>query len=261
MAPGRKFRLNGLIAGLILLACACAPEPTPLPVILPTLPPATAAPAADATDAPLRYALAPDALPYLSAADRAAISAHAGIIALDSPPDPADLGSAYDLIVSLAALPDASLSPTELQISLLIDTSLVPLDDPQLADLLRLAIDPQAVARALGISSEQAGASPTLTTAALRADLANAGYPDGFDVALAADGLPGAGTIAQMLAAVGIDARAVTAQPAHLTLTSAAPPDASAALPIYRLPIHFLAVDGLSITFTPSGFPIPQRSE
>lgn len=242
---------------MLLSAAACAPEPTPLPAILPTLPPPTTI-SLTATPAPLRYAVAPDALPFLSAADRAAISASAAIVELTAPPNPADLGVQYDVIVTTGSLPDATAAPSEFQVSLLLDTTLAPLDDPQLAAALRRAIDPAAIARALGIPSAPADATPPQTTAALRTDLANAGYPDGFDVTLAANGLPGADSIVQMLAAVGIEARSVAGSPAHLTLTSAAPPADASTLLLYRLPLYFRAVDSLSITFTPSGFPVAQ---
>jgi hypothetical protein len=249
-----RFGLVCLAA--LLLFCACAPEPTPLPVILPTLPPSTATPALDATLAPLRYAVAPDALPFLSDADRAAIAAAgAELVPLAAPPADADL-STYDLVVSAADFPGASAVPSELQVSLTLNTTL-PLDNPALADVVRAAIDPQRVAQSLGFASDSS-ASPSLTTAALRETLANAGYPDGFDLTFASRSLPGADALTRMLGAVGIDAREVAADtPAHLALTTA-PPDANA-IALYRLSLHFHAADGLTITFTPSGFPLASR--
>lgn len=244
-------------AGLLLLFCACAPEPTPLPVVLPTLPPAAPTPAPDATLAPLRYAVAPDALPFLSDADRAAISASAELIALDAPPDDADFGTRYDLVVSTADFPGASAAPSELQVSLALNAALPPLDNPALADVVRAAVDPQAVAQALNLPSDPP-TPPAL--AALREKLANAGYPDGFDLTLAAQNLPGADAITRMLAAVSVQARPVTEpSAAHLTLTTA-PPDVNA-MPLYRLALRFRAADGLTITFTPSGFPVAERSD
>lgn len=239
-------RLFGLAAGLLLLACACDPEATPLPVNLPTRPPPTEIAATDEAPQVLRYAVAPDALPYLSAADQAQIAASASLIPLDAPPAAADLGAQYDIVVSLTALPDFTAAPEPLQVSLIFDTSLPPLDDPDIELIIHQSVDPQAIA-----------AAPTPSQSALRSRLANAGYPDGFDLTLLALA-PGADTLAALLESVGIHARLVSdsAQPAHLTLTTAPNGDA---LTILTLPLYYRAVDGLSITFTPSGFPVAQR--
>src|SRR5712671_2255633 len=87
LAPGAK-RLAFGIAALLLLVCACGPEATPLPVNLPTLP--LPSPTAG-TPAQLRYAVAPDALPYLTDHDRNLIGASAQLIPLDAAPSPDDL--------------------------------------------------------------------------------------------------------------------------------------------------------------------------
>ncbi len=246
----------GLLAGLLLLACACEPEATPLPVNLPTLPPATA------TEAPPqrpRYAVAPDTLPYLTDQDRSLISASADIVPLDAPPAADDLGTRYEIVVALGDLPDSTPAPTPLQVSLSVNTALPPLDDPALADIVRRAADPQQIVAALGIPGAQAATAQPGDPLALRGELANAGYPDGFDVTLAAFA-PGADALANLLGAIGIQARVVTStdEPAHLTLTTAQ--DANA-IPLLTIPIRYRAVEGLTITFTPSGFPIVQRSQ
>src|SRR5947199_311182 len=102
LAPGAKRFGCGIAAGLLLLLTACGPEATPLPVNLPTLPPPS--PTAG-TPALLRYAVAPDALPYLTDQDRTLISASAQLIPLDSAPADSDLGARYDLLVALGDLP------------------------------------------------------------------------------------------------------------------------------------------------------------
>jgi hypothetical protein len=243
------------LAALLFLACACEPEATPLPGNLPTRAPATAT--AEATPALVRYAIAPDALPYLAAEDQTLISASAEIIALDAPPAADDLGTRYDIVVALGSLPDSTLVPEPLRVSLIFDTSLPPLDDAEIELIVYQTVDPQAIARALGVPPEQAGAAPSPSRETLRARLANAGYPDGFDLTLAAFA-PGAETLVGLLEAIGVHARIVTDadEAAHLTLTTELATDA---LTILTIPIRYRAVDGLSITFTPSGFPIVSR--
>ncbi len=134
---------GGLI-GLLLIICACQPTPTPLPVNLPTLPPPSPTAGTPPSPSLLRYAAAPDALPFLPTDQ---ISAQ--IIQLNAPPDPADLGTKYDVVVTLGDLPDGALSPTPLSIALTINPSLPPLDDPALAAIVRRAVDAAQLAAAL----------------------------------------------------------------------------------------------------------------
>jgi len=246
-----------ITAGLLLLLGACGPEATPLPVNLPTLPPPS--PTAG-TPAQLRYAVAPDALPYLTDQDRSLISASAQLIPLDSAPADSDLGARYDLIVALGDLPDGTRTASPLQVDLVVNPALPPLDNPALVDILHRAIDPVKIVAALNMPypGTQAASAQPADPLTLRADLANAGYPDGFDVTVAA--APGADALAQLLDAVGIETRIVTTagEATHLSFTSGQTPPANA-IPLYTIPISYRAVDGLNITFTPSGFPIAQK--
>ncbi len=244
----------------MLLACACEPQPTPLPSILPTAPPTEQMVDANATPAPLRYAIAPEVLPYLTDADRSLIAASAEIVSLDAPPAPDDLGTNYGMVVTLSDLPNGTRAPSPLQVSLLIDTTLSPLDDPDLADILRRAIDPARIAQALNLATDQRAVVTTVPPATLRTELANAGYPDGFDLALTSPFTPDPGIAAlltQALASYGINLRLVpTDEAAHLKLTTLPAPNA---ILLYMLPISYRSVDGLTITFTPSGFPVASR--
>ena len=134
-----------------------------------------------------------------------------------------------------------------------MNTALPPLNDPKIEQIVRMAVDPQQLAQALGIPADQARAAPALTREALRSDMANAGYPDGFDLTLAAETPPIAENLVQQLAALGIQVRVVPAgEVAHLTLTSGAiPPQA---IPLLTLPVYYRAGEGLNVTFAPSGF-------
>ncbi|MBI1259113.1 MAG: hypothetical protein GC204_16715 [Chloroflexi bacterium] len=255
MAPGLKRACFGVAAGLLLLVCACEPEATPLPVNLPTLPPPS--PTAG-TPMPLRYAVAPDALPYLTYQDRSLISASAQLIELDTSPIAADLGTRYEIVVALGDLPDGTRTGSPLQINLSMNIALPPLDDPRLVDILRRAIDPQKLVSALALPGVQAVSAAPSDTLSIRTDLANAGYPDGFDLTIAA--APAAAALTQLLGAVNIETRVVTSadEPTHLSFVNGQPPPSNV-IPLYTLPISYHAVDGLNITFTPNGFPIVQK--
>ncbi len=239
-------RFLALAAGLLLLVCACEPDATPLPVNLDLQATATSAttPSAEAP-AELRYAVTADTLPYISPDDQQLITAHAQIVTLDAPPNPADLGVQYEIVVTLSDLADSATAPSPLTVVMVIDTSLPPLDDPALAEIVRDAAAASAD-------------SPTL-----RRDLANAGYPDGFDLTLASRYAPGAEALAQRLSALNLQTR-ITTNPdeaAHLILTTApTESEAPAAIPLLTIPIRYRAVEGLTITFTPSGYPIVERS-
>ncbi|HVU13976.1 MAG TPA: hypothetical protein VHD90_22010 [Phototrophicaceae bacterium] len=248
---------------MVVSGAACQPQATPLPNILPTLPPATATSSPyTATPAPIRYAIAPDVLPYLTDQNQSLISATAHIVKLDAPPHDDDLGTVYDLVVGLGDLPNGTRTPSPLQVDLVIDSSLPPLNNAKLVDLLRRALDPNEIAALLKLPGASAVTeSPSdASVVAWRNDLANAGYPDGFDVTLHASFIPGAQALTQLLSAYGIDVHELTnpGEAAQFTLTSE-PPQGANAIPLYSIPISYRAVDGLKITFTPSGFPIAQR--
>ena len=239
-------RFLALAAGLLLLVCACEPAATPLPVNLDLEATVTSA-APPPTEAPteLRYAVTADTLPYISPDDQQLIAAHAQIITLDAPPNPADLGGQYEIVVTLDDLADSTTTPTPLTVSLVINSALPPLDDPALAEIV-------------GHAANASADAPTL-----RRDLANAGYPDGFDLTLASRYAPGADALEQRLNALNLQTR-ITTNPdeaAHLILTTApTESEAQNAISLLTIPIHYRTIEGLSITFTPSGYPIAERS-
>ncbi|MEO8395908.1 MAG: hypothetical protein ABI700_23130, partial [Chloroflexota bacterium] len=145
-----------------------------------------------------------------------------------------------------------------LQINLVINTTLPPLDNAALAEIVRRALDPAKIVSALAIPGAQPVAATPVDPLTLRTELANAGYPDGFDLTVSAQIAPGAAAIVQVLAAVGIETRVVTnpSEVVHLILTTA---QAADALPLFTVPLSYRAIDGLSISFTSSGFPIAQK--
>lgn len=256
MVPGRK-RLFGIVAGVLLLA-ACEPEATPLPVNLPTTTPALT----ETASAPqnLRYAISANDALYLSEEDRRLIGQGAELVSFDETSTAENPVADYEIVVALGSLEDGTEAPDALHISLVLNTALAPLNDAEIAQIVYLGIDPQAIAAALGLPPEQGGAAPTLTRDALRTDLANAGYPDGFDLTLAAEVSTVADLVRQQLGALGIDVRVTPsdADSAHLTMLNTAA-TGDRILPLLNIPIYYRAVEGLNLSFAPSGFPVIRR--
>ena len=251
---------RGLLALLLVLIASCEPEPTPLPVAI--LPASTEAPAP--TDpAQIRYAIAPNAAGLIP--DLALIDESARVEYLSAPPVPEDLGARYDLVVALGDLPEGTRAPSLLTVSLIINPALPPLDDAAARAAIASAVAPPALVTALAIPGAQPIPLESSPARTVRDALANAGYPDGFDVTLAAFFAPGADALAAQLATVGIQARIVAADSpvdAHLSIVTDADsrdiaPDNR--LDLFTVPISYRAAPGIAVDFTPSGFPIAQR--
>jgi hypothetical protein len=114
----------------------------------------------------------------------------------------------------------------------------------------------------------------------LRQELANTGWPDGFELTIGNIYAPGALLVAGQLNRVGITSQVLPLEEAridafletaqlHLVLVSWPTPkirDQWAArvgeenvLDLYSIPISYLAAPDLTITFTPNGWPLPSR--
>ncbi len=165
-APGCRRRSAVLLAaGVLALLAACGPEPTPLPVV-----PATAAASPEATTGLPADALAVDrlTLDLLPPGARERIEASVALIVAPGPltdPGPA----------ALSVLPFAGGQPSDyrLPVTMRLNSALDPLTDA-------------AVAVALTAWLTAPDARPA-EAAALRAALANTGYPDGVTLSLAAE--------------------------------------------------------------------------
>ncbi len=274
--------LFGLLAVTACLT-ACGPEPTPFPVDIPATP--TTAPLVTFTpvaapvalpDGVIRYALAANTTGFVT--DLALLEQSAHVETLTTPVDPADLGRRYDLIAAYGDLPGGIRSPVEQHIVLLINPALAPTDDPAVVNVLRQAVQPRTLLLALNLPGTASAPSDPVPQSVLRAALANAGWPDGFDLKLLHDGTPGAAQLGTLLQTLSIDvhrerttdaAAALETGRAHLALISLPNDDdradwetrigAANVMPLYTLPISYLAVEGLTISFTPTGWPLARR--
>jgi hypothetical protein len=268
-APLHQTRWAVLCCVIVsLLLTGCEATPTPFPVDIPVEPSATPIPTHERV---IRYGLASNTREQVM--DLAEIQAVAEVVYLNAPPDPQTLGTDYDLIVAYGKWDGAQQSPAPLNISLLINPNMPPLDNPTLAEVLQQGINPSALQNAI-----LHGEAPVFTDLhrELRTVLANAGYPDGFELRLAHHAVPGVQALSQHLSLINIDLThwalnedLWAGQQAHLALvgwTDRATRDTWAqAIPdsyhidLISLPISYWVLEDLPITFTTNGFPIPQH--
>lgn len=256
-----------------MLLTACGPEVTPFPVDIPTI-------NEDSPSAPptiIRYALADNTRNFVS--DLPLIQAAATLEQLTESFDHTDLGSRFDIIAAYGDLPGSTRSPVTFHVALVINTTASPLDTQLLATLIRRSPDTEALVNNIAIPGINSLPLETLTASILRTELANAGWPDGILLRLIFVPLPGIGITTDYFASTGIrtQGESVTEQEAYNRLTDenihlALVPWRTSeerrqleeavgeinVLDLYDIPISYVAVPNLEVTFTPDGWPIPQ---
>ncbi len=264
--------------GLIMLMgvlAACEAPATPLPAVLPptstpipipTLPP------------PVRYAFTANTSGYVTSIDEIAKTGlidHLG----DNTTDMGVLAG-YDIIVTLGRVDGWAQSPASPHAALVMNTTLAPLDSPLAADAVRRSLDPQAVAEKFGIVGLETAPLTPLDSVTIRTQLANGGFPDGLDLILRDQTLPGVPQFIDQWATNGVRVQEASAahddlvslyeqQRAHLFLIAwytaeerqewAARVGAENVIDLYTLPISYHAASDLEIRFTKDGFPIGTR--
>lgn len=269
-----KPGLTCAVVAIGLLMARCQPEATPLPASLLSVPTETPTPA---PFRPIRYGLLANTGGSFSDFDQLAASADVEV--LDRDVQPGDLGERFDLVAGYGLRPGWILSPSPLRVALVVNSTRFPLDDPAIADAMRRSVNPQTVVSALRLDGAEPGALTSASPSQLKATLANAGWPDGFDVVLGHDA-PGATWVTDQLEIPGLEVHsrplageqleaAFADQRVHLALvawTDAADRavwtdragDANV-LDLYTIPISYWAAEGLTITFTPGGWPVGSR--
>lgn len=262
---------------LLLFVCitllgGCAESTAPP---LATVAPVTATPALAVEPtraAPLRYGLHPntvDALPerdqILAAVDQLE----------DLPPDFSLQG--FDIIAGYGTFDGWQRSPTALTIGLIVAPEFIP---PNQAAQIIAALDPDALIAAINAPGAENLIASTGSPDDVRQSFAAGGRPDGLTTTLAVSQVPGGANLAAQLTAMNVRVRLTPLDDAALStfllqgragLALVAWHDsagearwqqafgAEAVFPLLRLPISYLATDGLTITFTPGGWPLPSR--
>lgn len=266
---------GGLLLILVIGLAGCEVTATPLPAVLPptstpipipTLPP------------PVRYAFTANTVGYVESLD---VIQKTGLI--DKLGDnTTDMGvlAGYDIVVTLGRIEGWAQSPIFPHVALVLNTSLAPLDSPLAADAVRRSLDPQAIAAQFGIAGLDPAALTPLDTITIRTQLANGGFPDGIDLVLRHQTLPGVPQFIDQWAASGVRVQEASAERAdiadlyagkraHLFLTAWYTPEERQAwedrvgaenlIDLYILPISYKTTPDLEITFTDDGFPLGVR--
>ena len=219
--------------------------------------PDPAAPPA-ATVAPIRYGVLPNAADY--APMERLQSRRVQVSVLTGLNDPAD----YDVQVGFGNIAGWEAVPMELApVSLVLDVTRPPFDDPALVQVVRQAVAAEAIVAEAEIIGMQALAGGG--AADVRGALAKAGYPDGFSIYGRIDRLPGAAAVVAQLAEANITVTPTQAENAHLRLARLADSERGAAeqavIDLYTLPMSYTVRDGLLVTFTDDGWVVAARED
>lgn len=261
---------------LLLGLVACGADPTPFPVD--TLPNDVTTPETTVDPSIIRYSLAANTLDAVP--DRELIQQAAQLEQLADSINPDDLGTRYDIVAAYGDIPDGIRSPVVPHIALVVQTAFAPLDASELQNVIQQAIDPQKVIDALDIPGATAEPITPANRDTLRADLANAGWPDGLKLHLGSAFAPGVIAIAEQLGLIGINVQVaqlpsdevqatLNAGDYQLGLIVWTTPEerqiwvdafgTENVIDLYTAPISYRAIPELTITFTPGGWPIPAR--
>ncbi|MGJ3238520.1 MAG: hypothetical protein ACFE0Q_07420 [Anaerolineae bacterium] len=181
----------------------------------------------------------------------------------------------YDLVVSYGAYEGWQLSPISHHVTLAINPNLSPFDEPSIRALVADVLDRESLVTAINIPGvTTVPTSDPSSSFTIRAALANAGYPDGFQLILASDLLPAVDTLREQFARANFDLTLTSYSDAiwndnqaHLIAFNWTQDDTRQLwaervgeenmIDLWMLPISYLAPDDLALEFTETGLPIP----
>jgi hypothetical protein len=268
---------NGFIAMkhllLLLFAClilaACEAQATPIgSIATPTSEPESAP---VATTVPqLSYGLYTNVVGFVQDVDSISDLASVEIMGTES-----SFGD-FDIVVAYGEYDGWQQSPVKHHISLIINSNLAPLNNEATSSIVRQAFDAEAMLNTLNIPGALPGNAQAVSANETKIALANASYPDGFRLTMAVENVPALEAIAAQFTQRNIDLHIIESETdslsnnrAHLLLTLWTLDSQRTAwveqvgeanvLDLLTLPISYLAPDGLNISFTENGWPIPAR--
>lgn len=284
------MRRFGLICLLICLTgCGAAATPFPVDFAADAAGVAADTPAFSSTEAlnpessrttasAIRYGLAPN----LKAVqlDFALLGGALQISQLDEDAQLAQIGSAYDIVVAYGDLPNGQRSPVSHHVALIINPNIPPFTDPTRLAIVRTILDAAELSGQLTIAGVEFAALAGSPAGSVRIELANAGTPDGIRTVIGVLGLPAEGLMLQQLNAAGISTRAlrltrdqidraIQESVLNLAIIQWTTPAERAAwvarvgeanvLDVLTLPISYIAMPDLQVTFNEDGWPVPNR--
>ena len=212
--------------------------------------------------------------------DIALIENAAQIEQLDAAINPDDLGSRFEIVAAYGDIPGGTRSPITPHIALVINPTLLPWSDLNILNIFRQSLDPEKITQAIDITGVVAESATSESTSEIHTQLANAGWPDGLSFNFGNAYAPGGEQIIKQWQTAGIDAQktimpeneiqtALIEGRIQAALVSWTTPDERGewvsqfgednVIDLYSLPISYLAVPELHLTFTPGGWPLPTR--
>lgn len=257
-----------LYGGLLLLAACAPPTPFPVtPVATRITPEAATTQEGVATVAPIRYGVLPNAADYAPLADLGRYRTTLEVI--DGETDT----SQYDVLTGFGIYDGWTVAPVRFNISLILNTQRPPLDVNAIADVVRHAVQPDAVIETIAIPGAEVLFTDPWDSNRSKAVLANVGYPNGFTIYATASALPGTDAIINAFAATNITVRTVqnfSASP-HLQMVGWHSDEQRSAweaefgstnvIDLYTLPISYTTNGDFVTTFTDDGWVIAARRE
>ena len=269
---GTPLHLLWVLCLIVLVGCEA--QATPIAAVdVPTLAPAEFIEVTQPP--PLHYGIADHTLPYVSDIEQIREVA----LVETMPPNP-DL-ALYDVALAYGIYEGWQQAPVSHHVALIINTQLAPMDDADIQTLVRQALNPQAIADSTGITGLPVPTGGPVSPTQIRNTLANMGYPDGFRLTLAMQTVPASQTIVEQLNTANLeivptgiqsleDAEEIlTNNRAHLLLLHWQNDNqrsqwterfgASAIIDLYTLPISYVAKEGITVSFTESGWVIGTR--
>ncbi len=258
-----------IVLCVFLLIAACTPTATPFPASLPTT--ETPTPQTFPTaPPPLRYGIGANAAGYID--DIANIEAQAIIHYLPDSGNLAALGEQVDIIVAFGDWGGWERSPITPFVGLVINQRIAPFNNPELAHMLAQTIDGWTIVEQLTISGAFGLTNETIPVRDGRVQLANNGWPDGVTITLGHLPIPGIEQIIEQMNTYGIEVQLQSFQDTEAVLAALANDRLQAAvimydgqqapqevIPLYGLPISYIAIENLNITFTSNGWPLIAR--
>ncbi|MEM6284947.1 MAG: hypothetical protein AAF787_22340 [Chloroflexota bacterium] len=265
--------IRAFIFSAAVMLAACGPPPTPFAITPissqePTLAPeaATAAQLGGAlpTREPVRYGVLPNAENH--APLEALRSANMQITILDETSD----ATQFDVMTGFGVYDGWQRTDAAPTVSLVFNTELAPLDNPDVLAVVRNAIQiPPILA---DIPGTEVRFAPSSDAQAVKTALANLGYPTGITIYGKADSYPGAREVPGGMAAANITVLAAQRATApHIqvigwddmaqreTLVSAF--GAENVIDLYTLPISYYLNGDFLTAFTDNGWVIVSRGE